>query len=157
MRVWVSQKPTFVYKSKECKVSLLYQRKTSLLLAYIKIYLYKFISLYLYKSSFCASNSQLAFCFVLSPRLSLITQHRRSTVTLHGLLCLFSFHPSCSVDLVFVSPWLFHYVQVCLVNYPHFPSHISCIHFSVSLSVLVYVSCVREPCLLGMDYPYVDY
>ncbi len=30
--------------------------------------------IFLYKSSFCASNSWLAFCFVLSPRSSLITQ-----------------------------------------------------------------------------------
>ncbi len=36
-------------------------------------------NIFLYKSLFCASNSWPAFCFVLSPRLSLITQRRHST------------------------------------------------------------------------------
>ncbi len=37
--------------------------------------------IFLYKSLVCTSNSCLAFCFVLSPRSSLITQRRRPTLS----------------------------------------------------------------------------
>ncbi len=66
--------------------------------------------------------------------------------------------PLVFLDLISVSPWLCHYVQVCLVNYPHLLSHISCSQFSVSLSGLVYVTCVCVcvHCPPDVDYPYVD-
>ncbi len=38
-----------------------------------------FFFFFFYKSSVCTSNSWAAFCFVLSPRSSLITQRRRPT------------------------------------------------------------------------------
>ncbi len=71
MRVWASGKPTFVYRSKGS--FLLYQGKTSLLLAYIEI-LWHFI----YKSCFVLLIRDRRFCFVLSPsRFRVVTNHRR--------------------------------------------------------------------------------
>ncbi len=63
MRIWVSRKPTFVYRSQWSKVSLLYQRKTSLLLAYIEILRYsnswqRFVLFSLYCASAFVTNLQ---------------------------------------------------------------------------------------------------
>ncbi len=53
-------------------------------------------NIFLYKSSFCASNSWPVFCFVLSPRSSLITQ-RRSPTSSTGTTS--TYHSQCLLRL----------------------------------------------------------
>ncbi len=60
-------------------------------------------------------------------------------------------------DLVSVSPWLCHYVQVCLVNYPHLHSPYKLYSVQCFFVRSCLRSCVCEPYLPGMDYLYVDY
>ncbi len=70
--MWVSRKPTFLYRNKGSNVSLLYQRKTSFLLAYIKILWHFYLEILV----LCLFRDQRFVLFSLSvalPRSSLIT------------------------------------------------------------------------------------
>ncbi len=80
----------------------------------------------------------------------------RSVTPMDVLLC---FHSPCALcDLVFPHVWLCHYVQVCLVYYPHLRSPYK-LH---SVQCFFVRPCLYYPgvcvcCLAVMDYPYVDY